>query len=69
MNIDGGGTGAPLRHQEELLPMAPLGMDSAEESCCLKRTESTLGVEHLFLCIYHLLGCPSLCFLATLVIP
>lgn len=30
VDIDFGGIGATLRHQEELLPMAPLGMDSAE---------------------------------------
>lgn len=33
MGIDSGEIGATLRHQEELLPMALLGMDSAEQSC------------------------------------
>lgn len=51
MDTDGGGTGAPLRHQEGLLPTtAPVGMDSADQSCWSKRTASTLAL-NICLCL------------------
>lgn len=52
MDVDSGGIGATLRHQEELLPMAPLGMDFAEQPL----VKENRTVEHLFLLVYCLLG-------------
>uniref|UniRef100_A0A8D2FLY9 RNA binding motif protein 23 n=1 Tax=Theropithecus gelada TaxID=9565 RepID=A0A8D2FLY9_THEGE len=52
--------GPPLRYQEELLPMAPLEMDSAEQSPQLKRTESTPALNTCFsMCMsLRLPSCP-----------
>lgn len=52
VDIDFGEIGATLRHQEELLPMAPLGMDSADQPL----VKANRSIEHLFLLVYRLLG-------------
>lgn len=52
MDINSGGIGVTLRHQEELLPMDPLGIDSADQPVL----EEKRIIEHLFLHVYHLLG-------------
>ena len=63
MNTDGRGTGAPHRHQEGLLPtVAPVGMDSADQSCWSKRTASTLTLNiclSVFIMSWDNLHCPS----------
>ncbi|EPQ17482.1 Dedicator of cytokinesis protein 3 [Myotis brandtii] len=56
MGINSGGIGVTLRHQEELLPMDPLGMDSAEQPL----VEEKRIIEHLFL---HLVVLPPRSFL------
>lgn len=52
MDINSGGIRVTFRHQEELLPMDPLGMDSAEQPL----VEEKRIIEHLFLHVCHLLG-------------
>lgn len=61
MDIDYGEIGATLMDQEELLPMAPLGIASAEQPL----VEENRIVEHLFPCVCFLLGGSSLPFLTT----
>ncbi|ELW69245.1 putative RNA-binding protein 23 [Tupaia chinensis] len=50
MDIDSGGIGATLRHQGELLPMAPLGMDSAEQNSQLNRIYTYTEYLFLYVC-------------------
>lgn len=52
MDVNSGRVGVTRRHQEELLPMDPLGMDSAEQPL----VEEKRIVEHLFVRVYHLRG-------------